>query len=276
MSADDRHIPDTGFKLRPLIQSVLRESTATDLDDLALEILAQIPAYDRDTALFQAVRALARETWRPAFIPTPKDTAPETEQPVTPHNPPPERDGRQWLTTDGQILDSPEDVASTIEAEASHIEADEKAAGASDEQAAAAAGEAAEAAWEQAKAQLPPARPSSRVQSTTPARPPMRSAVPPPKPKTSPKVAAIREAWQRALTQRIATEQGHKFLRDCTVIDLEYAATQREQHAERVLARAADLRTLANVMRTHNARVLSEVPTDVLAAMSDTLAEAAA
>ncbi len=105
MSDDEtgRAIPDTGFKLRPLIQSVLSESDATELDDLALEILSQIKRHDWETALFQAIRALARESWRPAFIPTQQTVRSEQREQAPAVAP--ERDGRQWLTPTGELID---------------------------------------------------------------------------------------------------------------------------------------------------------------------------
>lgn len=284
MTDNDRDILDSGFKLSPLIKQVLAESQATETDDLAGEVFDRIARHDRDMALFQALRSLVRESWRPAFIPTQQTVRSEQrEQTVAP-----ERDGRQWMTADGRVAETREEVqaaafagagteeeaeASAVESEAAQMYADEIGAGASKEVAEKRVQQVVQATWER-REQWPVERPAPPAR-LTPIRS-QRPLAPPPRPQQSPKVAAIREAWRKALRQRIATGQGHKFLADCTVVDLEYAADQREQHAKRTQARADQLRTLAGLMRDHDAKTLAEVPATVLAAMSETLTEAAA
>ena len=223
VSDDVRATPDTGFKLRPLIRAVLTESKSTDVVDLAHEVLAQIASYDRETALFQALVSLVKESTvgqRPSFLP------PAAQHPshasVTPVSPvASERDGRQWLRSDGSEVDDATEAR-------------------------------------------------QRVQEARAARPV------PTRPKPSSKVSAIRDAWQRTLDQRLVTESGQKFLRDCTIPDLEFAATARERLARQAADRAGDLRQLVEKMRQHHATTLGEVPAEALRDMTDTLARVAA
>jgi hypothetical protein len=84
---------------------------------------------------------------------------------------------------------------------------------------------------------------------------------------TSHKVAGIRNAWRRMLQDRIAVGSdlgAWKFLRDCTAVDLDYAASIREDHARQNAARARQLRQLAELLVTHNAATVSALPDDVL------------
>lgn len=63
-------------------------------------------------------------------------------------------------------------------------------------------------------------------------------------PSGSIKVAAIRDNWKAALRDRIKTDEGMKFLGDCTVANLQAAANLRDEMAERNRAKAAQYRVL--------------------------------
>ena len=83
------------------------------------------------------------------------------------------------------------------------------------------------------------------------------------------KVASIRETWRRMLRDRIAVGpdiSDWKFLGDCTVDDLAYAAAIREDHARRNAARAQQLRDLAELLDQHGVSTVGDLPEPVLSA----------
>lgn len=85
---------------------------------------------------------------------------------------------------------------------------------------------------------------------------------------TSRKVAGIRDSWRRMLQDRIsvgADSSDWKFLRDCTALDLDYAATLREDHARRNAARAKQLRELAELLTAHGVATVGQLPEGILA-----------
>lgn len=84
---------------------------------------------------------------------------------------------------------------------------------------------------------------------------------------TSRKVAGIRDAWRRMLRDRIAVGAAPgewKFLADCTAVDLDYAATIREENARQNTARAAQLRELAALLTEHGVNTVAQLPETVL------------
>ena len=94
-------------------------------------------------------------------------------------------------------------------------------------------------------------------------------------PKPSRKVQGIREAWRRMLRERLnvgPAVSDWKFLADCTVADLSYAASRREDHARRNAERAAQLRRLAELLEEHGVATVGELPD---AELGDTLGAAA-
>lgn len=95
-----------------------------------------------------------------------------------------------------------------------------------------------------------------------------KSTSPAPRPASASwKVGAIREAWQRALQNRInvgPNEGDWKFLADCTVLDLTHAASTREVLARRNMERASQLRLLADLLTEHDVQVVSQLPDIVL------------
>lgn len=86
-------------------------------------------------------------------------------------------------------------------------------------------------------------------------------------PQESRKVRGIREAWRRMLRDRISVgpnEGDWKFLSDCTGTDLDYAASIREEHARRNMARAEQYRQLAELLEEHGVTTVGELPDDTL------------
>lgn len=79
----------------------------------------------------------------------------------------------------------------------------------------------------------------------------------------SSKVAGIRETWRRMLRDRIAVgpERGDwKFLGDCTIADLQFASSIREEHARRNAARAEQLRDLADRLGKSGVETVGQLP----------------
>jgi hypothetical protein len=85
-------------------------------------------------------------------------------------------------------------------------------------------------------------------------------------PRASSKRARIREAW---LADRVRVLDGYKRIGDCTIDDLEHAASERRKHAEATLARAEQLDALIALMREHRATTVRELPADVLTQARD-------
>jgi hypothetical protein len=106
----------------------------------------------------------------------------------------------------------------------------------------------------------------------TPAGAPAQRQQPTP-PRPSWKVTGIREAWQRALQNRIKVGTGEddwKFLSQCTSADLAHAASIREELARRNADRASQYRQLADLVTSHGVETVGELPDTVL---SQTLTE---
>lgn len=81
------------------------------------------------------------------------------------------------------------------------------------------------------------------------------------------KVASIRDAWRQMLRDRISVgpdPSEWKFLADCTAVDLDYAASIREEHARRTAARAAQYRQLAELVTQHGVSTVGQLPSSVL------------
>lgn len=92
-----------------------------------------------------------------------------------------------------------------------------------------------------------------------------------PTPVSSPgswKVRGIRETWQRMLQDRIYVgpdKGGWKLLRECTAVDLAFAAAVREEQARRNTASAARYRALSELLTAHGVSMVGELPETVLA-----------
>lgn len=84
-------------------------------------------------------------------------------------------------------------------------------------------------------------------------------------PQPSSKREMIAQHHKRALDNRIATPDGWKFLRDCTVVDLVFCAESRRVSAAKYLAVAAAYDRLAELLGEHGAAVVADLPDDVLA-----------
>lgn len=82
--------------------------------------------------------------------------------------------------------------------------------------------------------------------------------------------APIREAWRKVLRNRIPVgpEPGEwRFLADCTVPHLDYAATVREELARRNANCARQYRALGAALIEHGVTTVGELPDDVLNSM---------
>jgi len=116
---------------------------------------------------------------------------------------------------------------------------------------------------------LPPfVHPSPADHQETPAPRPQ-----PAPPRPSWKVTGIREAWQRALQNRIKVGTGEndwKFLSQCTSADLTHAASIREELARRNADRASQYRQLADLVTSYGVDTVGQLPDAVL---SQTLTE---
>lgn len=75
------------------------------------------------------------------------------------------------------------------------------------------------------------------------------------------KVAAIRDNWKRALRDRIKTDEGMKFLGDCTIANLEAAAALRDEMAARNAAKAAQYRVLIAELVDAGVNRVKDLPT---------------
>ena len=81
----------------------------------------------------------------------------------------------------------------------------------------------------------------------------------------SAKVAAIRDYWQRSLRDRVhASASEWKLLGDCSAADLDFAAAERQEQAERNAAKARQYRMLARLVEEHGAARVRDLPADVL------------
>lgn len=85
---------------------------------------------------------------------------------------------------------------------------------------------------------------------------------------TSLKVAAIREGWQRRLRDRVHVGGSEwKQLGACTYDDLQAAANERQQLAERNSAWARHYRALASAVLEADVETVRDLPTNVQAAI---------
>lgn len=75
------------------------------------------------------------------------------------------------------------------------------------------------------------------------------------------RIAAIRDDWKKALRDRIKTDDGMKFLGDCTIADLKAAAQLRDEMAERNRAKAAQYRVLINELEDAGVSRVKDLPT---------------
>lgn len=112
--------------------------------------------------------------------------------------------------------------------------------------------------------------PEAEVMSERPGSGPMASVGLPParKPGRSAKVAAIRAAGPKWLTDRINTAadpREWKRVGDCSFTDLMFAAGQRRDQAARTSSAAERLESLAELVRTHGVSRVRDLPASVLA-----------
>ena len=79
------------------------------------------------------------------------------------------------------------------------------------------------------------------------------------------KGARIREHWRRALRETIYVSVAEwKFLAECTVTDLDFAAGVRENNAAWNMVQAERLRRLGKLLAEHGADTVGDLPDDVL------------
>lgn len=89
-------------------------------------------------------------------------------------------------------------------------------------------------------------------------------------PKTTPglpaswKVQAIRDGWQRRLSEIYATSEGNKRLGDFTHDDLIHQADLLAEQAKQKFAKAKGWRALADVLDEHGAAHVRDLPAEVL------------
>lgn len=75
---------------------------------------------------------------------------------------------------------------------------------------------------------------------------------------------AAAEAYQHFLRSRIPTADGHKFMADCTRLDLEYAVKIRRDHAAAVLSNADKYERIGAAMKKHGCATVGELPVEVI------------
>jgi len=82
----------------------------------------------------------------------------------------------------------------------------------------------------------------------------------------SPKVAAIREHWRKALRDSVHVgDAAYRFLEDCGFDDLMFAAQERRTLAKQNLDRAGQYEALAQLLIRYGVETVRELPEDVLA-----------
>lgn len=74
------------------------------------------------------------------------------------------------------------------------------------------------------------------------------------------KVSGIRDAWARALADRIHIGGAYKMFGDCTFDDLAFAAEERQEHARRNAAKAKQYLVVADRLKTLGLETVSELP----------------
>lgn len=74
------------------------------------------------------------------------------------------------------------------------------------------------------------------------------------------KVSGIRDAWARALADRVHIDGGYKLFGDCTYDDLVFAAEERREHARRNAAKAKQYLAVADRLKKLGVETVSELP----------------
>ena len=78
------------------------------------------------------------------------------------------------------------------------------------------------------------------------------------------KVTAIRDHWQRRLTEIYATEEGNKRLGDFTYADLQHQSEICSRQAKQKLGKAKGWRNLADLMQSEGVETVRELPAEML------------
>lgn len=78
------------------------------------------------------------------------------------------------------------------------------------------------------------------------------------------KVTAIREGWQRRLSEVYATSDGNKRLGDFTYDDLAFQAEVNQRQAKQKLAKAKGWRSLADTLRDAGVDRVRDLPAETL------------
>jgi hypothetical protein len=78
------------------------------------------------------------------------------------------------------------------------------------------------------------------------------------------KVQAIREGWQRRLSEVYATEEGNKRLGDFTFEDLTYQSDLCQSQAKAKLSKAKGWRNLADLLAAEEVEHVRDLPAEVL------------
>jgi hypothetical protein len=92
----------------------------------------------------------------------------------------------------------------------------------------------------------------------------VRPPSPAPKMPGSWKVQAIREGWQRRLSEIYSTESGNKRLGDFTRDDLLHQSAICEQQAKQKHSKAKGWRNLADLMDAERVEVVRDLPAEIL------------
>jgi hypothetical protein len=74
------------------------------------------------------------------------------------------------------------------------------------------------------------------------------------------RVSAIRDAWAKALADRVHVDGGYKMFGECTYDDLVFAAEERQEHARRNAAKATQYRAVADRLKRLGLETVSELP----------------
>lgn len=78
---------------------------------------------------------------------------------------------------------------------------------------------------------------------------------------TSRYVSRLASTWQKMLREQVAVAPGEwKFMRDCGISDLEYAAAVREELGRQNFASAAWHRDMIEQLKLHNVGTVGELP----------------
>jgi len=74
------------------------------------------------------------------------------------------------------------------------------------------------------------------------------------------RVTAIRDAWAKALADRVHVDGSYKLFGECTYDDLVFAAEERQEHARRNAAKAEQYRAVADRLKRLGLETVSELP----------------